>query len=62
MSRWIVRYLGCHFGWHGNIMAPDHPKMILGVQGTGCKRAKCPWIDSRSEIHDLPIQAYNNQF
>ena len=23
--------LGCHFGWHGNIMAPDHPKMILGV-------------------------------
>ena len=31
MSRWIVRYLGCHFGWHGNIMAPDHPKMILGV-------------------------------
>ena len=31
MSRWIVRYLGCHFRWHGNIMAPDHPKMILGV-------------------------------
>ena len=31
MSCWIVRYLGCHFGWHGNIMAPDHPKMILGV-------------------------------
>ena len=31
MSRWIVRYLGCHFGWHGNIMAPDQPKMILGV-------------------------------
>ena len=27
----IVRYLGCHFGWHGNIMSPDHPKMILGV-------------------------------
>ena len=27
MSRWIVRYLGCHFRWHGNIMAPDHPKM-----------------------------------
>ena len=31
MSHWIARYLGCHFGWHGNIMAPDHPKMILGV-------------------------------
>ena len=31
MSHWIVRYLGCHFGWHGNIMAPDHPKMILEV-------------------------------
>ena len=31
MSCWIVRYLDCHFGWHGNIMAPDHPKMILGV-------------------------------
>ena len=31
MSRWIVGYLGCHFGWHGNIMAADHPKMILGV-------------------------------
>ena len=30
-SRWIVRYLGCHYGWHGNNMAPDHPKMILGV-------------------------------
>ena len=30
-SPWIVRYLGYHFGWHGNIMAPDHPKMILGV-------------------------------
>ena len=30
-SHWIVRYLGCHFGWHGNIMASDHPKMILGV-------------------------------
>ena len=30
-SRFIVRYLGCHFGWHSNIMAPDHPKMILGV-------------------------------
>ena len=30
-SRWIVRYLGCHFRWHGNIMAPDHPQMILGV-------------------------------
>ena len=24
-------YLGCHFRWHGNSMAPDHPKMILGV-------------------------------
>ena len=31
MSCWIVRYLGCHYGWHGSIMAPDHPKMILGV-------------------------------
>ena len=31
MSHWIVRYLGCHFGWHGNSMAPDHPKMILGA-------------------------------
>ena len=30
-SRWIVRHLGCHFGWHGNIMALDHPKMVLGV-------------------------------
>ena len=30
-SQWIVRYLGCYFRWHGNIMAPDHPKMILGV-------------------------------
>ena len=55
-SRWIVRYLGWHFGWHGNIMAPDHPKMILSI-GTGCTRAKCPWVDSQSGIHDLPIQA-----
>ena len=30
-SHWIVKYLGCHFGWHDNIMAPDHPIMILGV-------------------------------
>ena len=25
--------------------------------GTGCTRAKCPWMDSRSKDHDLPIQA-----
>ena len=30
-SHWIVRYLGCHFGWHDNIMAPGHPRMILRV-------------------------------
>ena len=30
-SHWIVRYFCCHFRWHGNMMAPDHPKMILGV-------------------------------
>ena len=30
-SRWIVGYLGYHSQWYGNIMAPDHPKMVLGV-------------------------------
>ena len=30
-SCWIVRYLSYLFGWHGNIMAPDHPRMILGA-------------------------------
>ena len=29
--------------------------------GTGCTRAKCPWMDSRPEDQDLPIQAQNNQ-
>ena len=39
-SHWIVRYLGCHFGWHGNIMAPDHPKMILGVHRDRMHKSK----------------------
>ena len=50
-------HLGCHFGWHGNSMAPDHLKMIWESIGTGSMRAKCPWMDSQSENHDLPIQA-----
>ena len=48
MSRWIVRYLGCHFGWHGNIMAPDHPKMILGVLKS--KSGKVRQMDCQAEI------------
>ena len=40
MSHWIVRYLGCHFGWHDNIMAPVHPKMILGVQSDRMHESK----------------------
>ena len=39
-SHWIVWYLGCHFGWHGNIMAPDHPKMILGVHRDRMHKSK----------------------
>ena len=30
-SCWVARHLRCHLGWHSNMMAPDHPKMILGV-------------------------------
>ena len=44
------------FGWHGNIMAPDHPKISWESIGTGRMRAKCPWMDSQSEDHNLPIQ------
>ena len=38
-SRWIVRYLGCQFGWHGNIMAPDRiPSTTPGAE---------PHVDAR---------------
>ena len=29
-SHWIVGYLRCHSGWHGNIMALEH-MMMLGA-------------------------------
>ena len=57
MSHWIVRDLGWHFGWHGNNMAPDHPKMILGVHRDRMQENKCPWMDSQSETRNLPIQS-----
>ena len=44
------------FGWHGNIMAPDHPKMILGVHRDRMHESKVS-PGGLSEIHDLPIQA-----
>ena len=31
MSCWIVGYLRCHSGWHGIIMALEHPWIILGA-------------------------------
>ena len=30
-SRWVARYLRCHFEWHINMMVPGHPQMILGA-------------------------------
>ena len=35
-----------HYRWHGNIMTPDHPKMVLGVRkGQDAREQSVPgWI------------------
>ena len=60
-SRWIVRYLGCHFGWHGNIMAPDHPKMILGVHRDRMHESKVSLVGFtiRNQRSSHPSQLYS---